>query len=138
MGYSFYSTMILIPADQSINFAYLFDRLKERFSQRDHSSVEWEGTKKIRILRNEWSLYITWEDEPHVLLESKEIAERFVSDEQDQAVIGQIAQRIEIGADPDPEMIYFNDYVFLLEVIDEFSGLYVFDPYTGEIKKSGA
>jgi hypothetical protein len=42
-------------------------------------------------------------------------------------------RRIATHADDDPNMDYFNDYIFVLEALESFDGLILFDPVAGSL-----
>lgn len=137
MGYTPYRTMVLIPDGHSLTFLDLVGRLQNKFSGQSGFDVQVNTSGVIAVGRNGWSLRVYWEDQPHVVIESREIAERFVTDDTDRAIVAACRSRITTAGDPDPGMDHFNDYVYVLEILEEISDAFIFDPEGGEIRKTG-
>ena len=136
MGYTYYKTSLLIPDRYELTFSDLVEKIKKRFSKMIDREIEISGTNTIILHHGEWFLDIYWEDEPHVLIESEEIARLFASDRSDRSTIAACSRRITTAGQPDPNMNYFNDYVYVLEVLEGMPGLFVFDSHAGKIQKT--
>lgn len=143
MGYSYYSTLVLIPEGHEITLPQVFERLQQRFIEAGmptvawHDPVAWYDSRHVVVQQDDWKLHLYFEDEAHVKEEAQELAEDLIQDEQDRKLVSSSKSRIAIFGDPDPEMMYFNEYLFVLEEMEKFLGLYIFDPNEGRIWKSG-
>ena len=71
-------------------------------------------------------LTIEFNDAPHVVEESQEIAEAFG------IPCGQCDARFEMSGD-DPDMELFNDYLLVNERLDAAGCFFVFDPTEGKL-----
>src|SRR5207237_402271 len=132
--------LALIAPETDCDFASVVKALRTVYRQ--NASVQIDERETNCFLRfADWTFRIYWEAEPHVVIESREIAVKFPSAGIDSAVIASCARRITTGGDSDPDMLHFNDYVHVLEVLERFKGVYLFDPYdrkflgTGEDQK---
>lgn len=130
MGFTYYRLIVFIPASSSITLEAILEQLQLRFASQNASIVR-DG-KKMVIKRGTWSLSIDWEDGPHVLIESQEMADIFAKDRADKDIIAASARRLTTAGDPDPDMDYFNDYVAMIEVFESISGLIILDPDNGK------
>jgi len=137
MGFTYYQTLVIIPLNHPLTFADLLDRLRQKFSRQNDFTVEQRHPHQIALRSNDgWELRISLEDAPHAASEAQEIAENFEMEEADRAILKTSISYLSTAADPDPNMNYFNEYVFVLEVFEQYPGLYLFDPHTGEIRKT--
>jgi hypothetical protein len=137
MGFIYYDTIFLIPSGHSLSFPALAEMFRNRFADdRTLVKVE-EGQANVLVLRsNGWTLRVAWDDASYVLEESVDMAQ-FAVGEEEKAAMASCARRITTGGDDDPGAIYFNVYVMALEVLDAIPGLYNFDPYTMQVRKTG-
>ncbi|WP_119072222.1 hypothetical protein [Aggregatilinea lenta] len=131
-----YRTMVLIPDQQELTFSDLASKLQSRFVRMNDIDITLEGAHRLILHHGEWSLAVEWEAAPEVAVESADIARLFASEVADRAVIASCSTRITIAAQFDPTMRYFNDYVFVLEVLEAIPGLFLFDPEEGTIRKT--
>ncbi|MEM8675023.1 MAG: hypothetical protein AAGF83_14280 [Cyanobacteria bacterium P01_G01_bin.67] len=65
----------------------------------------------------------------YVLLESQDIAQSFPQ----YPKIKKCDRRLEVSSDDDSRMEYFNDYVFILELIEQLGIVFLYEPQTGRI-----
>ena len=86
MAYIPYRSMILIPEGHALTFPDLLESIRNKFSSKN-IGIEIQGKHEILIRDGSWALSVSWEDVPHVLIESREIAARFSSVEADRAAI---------------------------------------------------
>lgn len=133
MGYTHYKGLVLIPDQHPLTFEELASKIQAKFSRHSNTTIE---IVKSRILIHvgEWTLRLTWEDQPHVAEESAEIASFIKHPDQD--IVAQCSRRITTGGDDDPNMDHINDHIFVLEVFDSIPGLYYYDPTSGDFFKS--
>jgi hypothetical protein len=130
MGYTYYRVEMLIPADMPLTFLEIVRALQVKFSSLSTRQVV-VSEKHCEVRHNGWALRIHWEEEAGVVDEIKEFVYRKAANRPDQARIASFNRLVTTAADPDPNMDYFNDYVFVLEVLENFAGTYLFDPNNG-------
>ena len=79
----------------------------------------------------DWLMRVYTNHEPHVLVESQEIAAAYMEpDDPRQAALATYGFRLEVSCDTDPDMDRFNYYVYVIEALASFPGAIVFDPTT--------
>jgi hypothetical protein len=78
----------------------------------------------FRIGAGDSEIHMNFSDAPHVLVESKEIAEQFG------IPCESCVARYEMAGD-DPEMELFNDYLLINERLEETGRFVLFDPQEG-------
>lgn len=82
-----------------------------------------------------WTISVYLSEEAHVAQESEEIAE-FLATYPQSNEISKCKRRVEIiSSDPDPNMDYFNDYIILCGILEEFQGVILFDPMSCKLMK---
>lgn len=136
MGYTPYQTMVLIPEGCGLTFGEVATKLKDRFAGQDGFTVRETGAETLTVVRDGWSLRVAWDASARVAVESQEIADKFVTDAAERAEVAACQVRITTAGDPDPSMKHFNDYVFVLEVLEQIPGIYLFDLQTGEVRRN--
>lgn len=75
----------------------------------------------IEVIIGEWTCCVYLSSEPHVLVESQEMAELFAATRPEQEEIATCKRRFEVIGNPN--MDYFNDYLFVLQALESFSGV---------------
>jgi len=88
----------------------------------------------VEISFGQFRFYVDISCAPHVLVESKEMAQNYAKAHPARNRIATASCRYELSSDDDPEMKYFNDMVFLTEAANSLPGTFVFDPYAGEFQ----
>jgi hypothetical protein len=129
-----YEHLILITFDSDFDYFRLTKYLKDFYARTDKRKVniELQGDTLI-VLVEKYPFYLLLSDEPHVLEESAEMAEAWTGDPAEKSRIAQSGRRLEMRTDrPDPEMKYFNDSLYILEAVEEFDGVYIFNAASGE------
>lgn len=127
-----YQVLALLPPHVNASFCEVAASLELKFRP---LSPRWQipdiviGTDHIKLAWSNWSLRLFFAVAPHVLIESKEIAAAKATHRADRDIIASCDRRIEITSDPDPKMDHFNDYIFVLEVLERIPGVVLFDPY---------
>ncbi len=137
MGYTYYKLIALIPKEARVSFDEIYERLKRKFGKIEGVKLERPEVKHIQLRFNDWLFHLHLEDEPHVALESREIAATVVNKRADGDLIASSDKRITTYGMLDPDMEHFNDYVFVIEVLESVPQLYIFDPNDGKLWKSG-
>lgn len=128
----FYRLAVLIPPDHALNFEIFIGRLRDKLASSGFS-IQTDGTKLVHLHKASWQYHLSWEDEVYVQSESAEIAEIFGKDDSQKHLIGQCARRISGWGDDDLAMRHFNDYVLVMQAIEDIPGIFIFDPQLGEI-----
>jgi len=83
---------------------------------------------QIGVAIGEWEIELRLNGDPSVLAESVEIAEK-IGGLGGGSDIASCARRVEIGSEtPDPMMEHFNDFLFVIEVLQSFRGVIPVDP----------
>jgi hypothetical protein len=80
MGYTYYRLMALIPSDIALTFLDVTNAIQHTFSHVQQVPIITADEKSCTLRWDNWTFRIHWENEPHVLEESREIAERFASE----------------------------------------------------------
>jgi hypothetical protein len=119
-----YRAFGLLKPDSDFTMPEAARRLSARFPQ---FTVELKADT-IAVSAADWEIQLVLNESPAVIEESREIAAHIggSDDAQDIAACG---RRVEVSSDiPDPEMEHFNDYLFIIEVLQSFQGLIAVDP----------
>lgn len=90
------------------------------------------GADGLQLQFPGWTLRARFAQEPHVLVESAEIAERFGANTGKQDRIAACSTRFEVAADDDFDMEHFNDFVHVIETAQRLGEIYAFDCSLGE------
>ncbi|MCU0479942.1 MAG: hypothetical protein MUE54_01865 [Anaerolineae bacterium] len=136
MGFTYYKTMLMIAETTVLSWDDFFEMLKAEFINNPAKIVEKMSDKQIQIRYKTWVFNLYWETQPHVLEESQEIAQIFAKNRPDKDIIGKCHRRITTASNPDPDMEYFNDYVYVLQVFERIPDSYIFDNQAGHVYKS--
>jgi hypothetical protein len=119
-----YSAFGLLTPDSNFTMTEAAKRLSAKFPS---FAVEQTGDT-IVVSSADWEIHLSLNQSPTVLVESREIAGH-IGGSEDAKDIAVCARRVEIASDiPDPEMDHFNDYLFVVEVLQSFKGLIAVDP----------
>jgi hypothetical protein len=86
-----------------------------------------ERTLRVVDLEDQVEAQVVYCDEPYVLEEAREIAEHFQGDEQARAYLRSCDRRVEVIADPDDDMLYFNNWLIATERLQALIGGMVVD-----------
>jgi len=123
-----YETLILVAPSSSIHDDHVASALAQLYPESNSPSP---------TITNKGSYYcISWPQFtfelglsklPHVIEESKEIADQFAKGLPQQDLIAQCFSRVELVGDDDPEMQYFNDYCYIVEAIEKLGTVFTFD-----------
>lgn len=130
---AYYRLMVLLSDETTLTVESLADRLKKRFAYDLNVTVVVEGEKADLLLVQwgDWSFHLGYESEPHVVIESEEIADHYAASHPEQKKIAACKRRLSMSGDDDPNMDHFNDYLFVMEILESFPGVYLFDPQDG-------
>lgn len=128
-----YSLLALLTDQTTLTLDALAERIQERFSCDPDLKVLVERGKNDLLLVgwSDWSFQLDYETEPHVAVESSQIAADFAATHPARSQIAACQRRLSLSGGDDPQMDHFNDYLFIVEILESFKGVYLFDPYEG-------
>ncbi len=128
MSFSYYSYLILLPETTDITIEAYKNALEEFYADDEREIIILLENGQITLSINMWEMYITYSDEPHVVLESEELAAEYANGSAHQGAIATSATRFETHAMDDPDMEFFNDSLYVQEVAEGLGEVYIFDP----------
>jgi len=131
MGYAFYSFLILIGENSDASLKKLRTELDDFYKNDERPVKLLLSETTFTLCVYDWKLYVKYNNEPHVVKESMKLAESFAMDKPQKSAISACRARFEMSADPDINMDYFNDSLFVQEKIENFKNVYVFDSNAG-------
>jgi hypothetical protein len=136
-----YELMALLTDEADLTLERLADLLRDVFRSDPRAVVRLDeypgiGRQHVAVRWGDWSFRLSYEDEPHVLEESQEMANTFAAGRPNQHVIAGCRRRVSMAADDDPDMDHFNDYCFIMGRLEKQPGVIVFDPQCGEFVES--
>lgn len=130
MASASYQHLILLGEHSNLSLPSLYEKIQ---------NIDWAGravvidqTEDGIIINIEgWHFEIGWNTAEHVLEESVEIADEHAKGKPFYNAIKQCSQRLEIGGDADFDMVFFNDFCFILEKIESFEEVYTWNYHEG-------
>jgi hypothetical protein len=128
MSFATYGTLCFLQNDSDFDLSIATERLIKTFPEAQVTQLD----QSISIQFPDWKMQLHLADEPFIADEAKDLAEYF-SDCPRATEIAACKRRVEIGADPDPNMDHFNDFVFVCQMLEEFKGVILFDPQSGQL-----
>ena len=143
MSTPYYCALIPLAPDSNLTLDALALRLAARLPtyqvtcQADRvtvMTVTQDNRTQDNVGQGDWELSIGLATEDWVEFEAEEIAQ-MCPDLPNLEKLRQSSKRLEVSSSSDDyEMYHFNTYLFVLEVIEEFTGiLFKFDPRDGEL-----
>lgn len=130
MGFTYYSYLVLLPDSTPVSLTDLYERLKKAYvNDTRNVDIELDLTRVVLAIDG-WTLRIYLSDDEHVADESRELAEEFAKGHPKQERISGCKRRFETGADSDSNMDFFNDSLTVLDAMESFGEVYVFDSNT--------
>ena len=134
MRKAFYKYTIFIHPDSDAGIATFKDKLfafYENTEIKDKPTIELDGLNLIIAFSDRYSFYLKLNDEDYVNEEAKEFANELKLDWNEEPFdaekLRNCQKRFEMHGDPDFDMDYFNDSLFILEQIEDFSEIIIFD-----------
>ena len=122
----YYNAFVLCPRYSNASVELAESQFRHFFEETSERIIR-EGHNKLVLKVNDWSLRVHFNSQPYVLEESKELAQYYAANRADKDLIAACASRFEIISDLDPEGNYFNYYVFVVELLEQFAGAITFD-----------
>jgi hypothetical protein len=126
-----YETFVMLPTTTQVTLPEIETRLRTLFSNSIKTRPDFQISQRadyIELNFTNYRFYVGIADEPHVLREAQEIAAEFPEVE----FKGEYDKRIEISADDDPNMDYFNDFVFIVEELQNLEGAIAYQHRIGQ------
>ncbi|MER0442115.1 hypothetical protein [Emticicia sp. W12TSBA100-4] len=123
-----YENFILIGQFSNFDLDNFIDRVKRTFSSKEFV-IEVEG-EIIYIKIKNWVVKLSINESSSVLQESQEMAE-MIQDSEKRKQISTCSKRIEMIATEDLNMDYFNEHLYILETVQEFTDVFIFNPHSG-------
>ncbi|MEL6110926.1 MAG: hypothetical protein AAFU85_33380 [Planctomycetota bacterium] len=128
-----YESLILVDNESSITIDALAAELQRFYADDKHAPLEISAASQTITLRwDGYVLQVAREQLPHVIEESAEIAAQFGADHPAKDRIAKCICRFCITGDDDPDMMHFNDYLYVGEALDRLGTVYRFDQSTCE------
>ena len=123
-----YESLVLVDNDSTITTDALLAELQRFYADRKHAPSEISSASQTITLRwPDYVLQVAREQLPNVVEESAEIASQFASSHPAQERIGQCNCRFCTSGDDDPDMMHFNDYLYVGEALERLGTVYRFD-----------
>ncbi len=117
----YYEAFGLLEPDSNFSMDVAAGRLAAQFPG---WALRYEGSN-ISLASGNWTIRLFLNSEASVIEESREIAQILPGMA---AAIARCNRRVEVSSAPDPNMDYFNDYVFVIHVLESFEGVITLDP----------
>jgi len=128
-----YRALLLIDQRNPVTIENLKAEL-DKFYESDPGqpeSIKLIGSE-VQLVWPGFALTVNYSDKPHVIEESREIAEQFAQAHEARERIQLCRTRFEVAGDNDLAMDHFNDYLFIIEAAQRLGAIYAFDPTTCE------
>lgn len=128
-----YHAMILVPPHNTVSLQNIEEKLRT-FYTNDQRRIQFsydrdyaEGALFLKLSVNDWICKIYFLTDDDIIEEAREMAEESAANHPEKNLIASCASRFEIACAPDANMDYFNDYVWVLNVIETFPPVYIWD-----------
>lgn len=129
MANSFYSYSAYIPPSSNADIKVLKEFL-DVFYQESDNQITLSDNQITITFDDEYDFYIYLAEEEHVNQEALEIADYLEEDwnetSYDKEKLKASKKRFEIWGDPDFDMDYFNDSLFIIEQVEKFNDIIIF------------
>jgi hypothetical protein len=129
MANSFYSYSAYISPSSNADIKVLKEFL-DAFYQESDNKITLSDNQITITFDDEYNFYIYLAEEEHVNQEALEIADYLEEDwnetSYDKEKLKASKKRFEIWGDPDFDMDYFNDSLFIIEQVEKFNDIIIF------------
>jgi len=129
MANTFYSYSAYITPSSNADITVLKDYLEDFYQEENPEILLSDNEIKINF-DNEYNFYIYLATEEHVNQEALEIADDLETDFNenlyDKEKLKASKKRFEMWGDPDFDMDYFNDSLFIIQQIEKFNDIIIF------------
>ncbi|MGO4293929.1 hypothetical protein [Chitinophaga sp. RAB17] len=133
MANSFYSYLAFILPDANANIDTLKNALTDFYSGpeiENQPTVSMNENEITVRFEDDYTFHIAFSNDAHVNVEARELAEEQALDWNeaafDKAALARSTSRFEIWGEEDYDMDYFNDSLFIIQKIEEFNGVIIF------------
>ena len=128
-----YQCLVLLDPDTQITTEQLALELRRFYAGNSRAPLEIAVSAQNVILRwPEYTLKVATSSLPYVLEESSDLADKCGATHPAQGRIARCHTRFEIVGDDDPDIDYFNDYLFVGETLRRLGVVYRFDQASTE------
>jgi hypothetical protein len=127
-----YEAMALLTPGNAVTLADVEDKLSQFYSRNSQEVQFSRQDGKLQIRLRNWSCTLIHNSDSSVIKESQEMATLFATNRPDKAIIASCDSRYEIECAPDPNMENFNEFIFILEQLDSFADIKVWEAATQE------
>jgi hypothetical protein len=135
MSYVPYTLLIIIPNRLNLTFDDVVSTLESFFARiKEPHTIVRVSDKRVDVQNtkiDKWALRVEWQDDDLVQEEIQEFADAFAKERDDYKLIATCKQRIYTGGDDDPNMDYFNTYVWTINAFERIPGVIIFDSNIG-------
>lgn len=138
MSYTYYEYLVPLQPDSNLTLDNLAAKLKEDYAKitRVKAKISHTANRLTLKIGTRYSFTVHYETTEWVPSECQELA-RDYPDYPHKEAVAQCKTRLSTYGESDPDMKYFNDSLTLLDAIQSFEGVHLFDPHSGfKIKKS--
>ncbi len=126
-----YNRIIFLPPQLDMSAERLDALLSTTFGTNKNVQILSEENRTV-IKWADWEFRVYYECGPDILQESQEIASSYAGHRPDQESLSICNKWITIASDNDYEMVHFNDFIFLLQDLEEeLPGAVMFVPEEG-------
>ena len=131
VGYTYYSYLAFITPDSEADLSSLQAKLQAFFARLNTETKPQltQAGNRLTIAFGAYRFYVYYATGAHVLIEAAESAADQPVDYADQPIdaarFATCNRRFELHGDPDPSMDYFNEHLYILEGMEEFSGVII-------------
>lgn len=122
-----YEALILLPSDSDVSIEQIHQIFETYYSSKPNDVTFNVKESRLIITIDNWDFRIDLNSEPHVIEESKDLANLFAEGRADKDKIALSGIRLEISTDDDDEMDFFNYYVESLEQLEKLKGSKVWE-----------
>jgi hypothetical protein len=131
MTYSFYQYLAFIQPGSDADLTVLKNNLVSFYAKTNRHPNISQIDKTITVAFDNYKFQIFLSDEGHIIEEAAEIANDRTTDYAennfDKEKLKASSKRFEISGEDDFDMDYFNDSLFIVETIEKFKGVIVFN-----------
>ena len=126
-----YSAFILLPVHQEVSLEQIEQLLRTFFEQSDNPENQKariiRNNTTIQYKRNNWNAYIAPVNNVNVSTENPEIAQQIQQKRPNTTNNTVYIAKLEITTSKDRTMDYFNDYVLILERLEQIPHALLYD-----------
>lgn len=127
-----YDYLAMVSEDSTISLESLKEKLDKFYASDDRNTSISLHDQSIHLQIENFTFYISWNEDEYVLIESHDIAKNFATQRADKDQIASCKKRIEMSdTNDDIDVDYFNDSLYIMEIMESFSGVFVFNPQDG-------